>query len=102
MSCSRHCAFFKASNGKWFMELAHEEYAGREDSTTYGPFDSEEGARIYLRRFSNPGGSWTDDSGESPVPTVSKNGEPVVNPRADRDLYRPRFGGYSGAFGRRF
>jgi hypothetical protein len=81
MSCSRDCAFYKAQDGKWYMELAEEEYAGREDATTYGPFGSQEAADKYLTDgFSNPGSSWSDDSGKAPVPAMSPNGSPVQAP----------------------
>ncbi len=89
MSCSRHCAFYKATNGSWYMELAQEEYAGREDATTYGPFATQDAADEYLRDgFSNPGGSWSDDSGTAAVPTLSPNGQPVQNPRMARTQRR--------------
>lgn len=82
MSCSRHCAFYKALDGLWYMELAAQEYAGREDATTYGPFASEDAAADYRRaRFVNPGGATIDDSGTDPVPLKSQNGSPVERPR---------------------
>jgi hypothetical protein len=77
----RHCDFYKATNGKWYMELADEEYGERYDATTYGPFDSEDAAKRYLDQFSNPGGYSTDDSGEQPVPTKSPNGGSVIAPK---------------------
>lgn len=94
MSCSRHCAFYKAVDSNWYMELAHEEHAGREDSDTYGPFASFDAAKQYLdRNFSNPGGWWDDDSGTAPVPTQGHNGEPVIDPRKSQRMSygRPRW-----------
>jgi hypothetical protein len=82
MSCSRHCAFYKATDGQWYMELAHHEHDGREDATTYGPFASEDAAHAYRRGFVNPGGATIDDSGTEPPPTRSPNGSPVVSPRS--------------------
>lgn len=79
-SKSRHCSFFKASNGKWYLNLADEEYAGYEDATTYGPFDSFEDADRFLDQFSNPGGYNIDDRGVKPVPMRSPNGLPVQKP----------------------
>lgn len=82
MSCSRHCAFYKALDGRWYMELAAQEHAGREEATAYGPFPSEEAAHDYRRgRFVNPGGATSDDSGTNPVPLKSPNGSPVECPR---------------------
>ena len=97
-SVSRFCEFWLASNGKWYMDLAHDEYGEAYDATTYGPFNSEEAADKYLRdNFSNPGGASIDDSGDRSVPTKSPDGSPVVNPR------RSSRGSYSSSpFGRRF
>ena len=82
MSVSRHCSFYKATNGKWYMELSDREYSGQEEATTYGPFASYEAADKYLRDgFSNPGGHWMDDSGTHEVPTISPNGDKVVKPK---------------------
>lgn len=102
MSTPRYCEFWKASNGKWYLNLAvHEERyddddyddddwrrnSGNEtdgtyeDSVTYGPFDSEAACEAYLRNFSNPGSFYTDSSGKNPPPTKSPNGSPVVSPR---------------------
>lgn len=82
-SKSRHCAFYLARNGKWYMELADREYAQREDATTYGPFDDLEKAEGYLDHFSNPGAYHEDPSGNKPVPTRSPNGSPVVDPKKE-------------------
>jgi len=79
-SVSRHCAIYKAKDRKWYLELANKEYGEYEDSTTYGPFSSEDDAENYLRNFSNPGGLWTDNSGKRPKPKKSPNGRPVVRP----------------------
>lgn len=73
-SVSRECFFYKAKNGKWYMEL-EDEYD--RDMTTYGPFSSFRAAEKYLERnFSNPGAYSDDDSGTMPVPRNA------VKPRA--------------------
>ena len=77
-----HCEFYKATNGKWYMELADNEYGESYDADTYGPFDSQEKAYDYLSNgFPNPGGHSSDDSGTRPVPTKSPNGGDVIMPR---------------------
>jgi len=82
-SVSRYCDIYKTQDGKWYMDLANEEYGEYDDCTTYGPFSSEEAADKYLSdNHSNPGGGWVDDSGEKPVPTESPNGRKIVNPRS--------------------
>ena len=86
-SKSRYCAFYKANNGKWYMELAAREYGEHKEATTYGPFESKEDANDFLHdNFSNPGGYFTDDSGRKPVPTRSPNGNPVQNPQHSRSI----------------
>lgn len=71
MSCSRHCAMFKATDGKWYLELGTHEYhydEEREPFQRFGPFDSQDGADRELYRHSNPGALTIDDSGESAPP----------------------------------
>lgn len=81
MSMSRHCSIYKAKDGKWYMDLANREYGDHYDSTTYGPFSSEEATMAYLdTNHSNPGSFFTDDSGKHPVPKKSPNGGKVVIP----------------------
>lgn len=81
-SMQRYCGYWLASNGEWYVDLADREYGDYEDAFTYGPFRSEAEARKYVRdNHSNPGGSWTDDSGEKPAPRESPNGYPVQSPR---------------------
>lgn len=96
MSVPRHCEFWKASDGKWYLDLAVNEYHDSdedddegghpgdgeyEDSITYGPFSTQEAADAYLTgHFSNPGSFHEDDSGKNPPPTKSPNGSPVVRP----------------------
>ena len=81
-SLQRACAFYKAKNGKWYMDLANNEYGGYDEAYTYGPFNSEEEVDSYLRdNFSNPGGMDVDDSGKRPVPKKSPNGHPVTTPQ---------------------
>jgi len=80
-SMSRYCDFYKTKDGKWYMDLASNEYGEWDDATTYGPFNSEEAVEKYLdNNFSNPGGMGVDDSGEREVPTESPNGSRVVRP----------------------
>jgi hypothetical protein len=92
-SMSRYCDFYKTQDGKWYMDLANDEYGEWDESTTYGPFSSEEATEKYLDdNFSNPGGMGVDDSGERSVPTESPNGSRVVNPRSGGGGGRSSFG----------
>ena len=98
-SMSRYCDIYKASDGKWYMDLANEEYGEYDDCTSYGPFSSEEAADKYLSdNHSNPGGGWVDDSGDREPPTESPNGSRLVNPRSGGG------GGFimGGGYGRRW
>lgn len=81
-STSRYCGFWKASNNKWYLDLAPGEYDEYGDATTYGPFNTQREAEKYLDQFSNPGGWDEDDSGTQPPPTKSPNGDPVRKPGA--------------------
>jgi hypothetical protein len=81
-SVPRYCDFYKAVNGKWYMNLANDEDGGYRDSETYGPFESLDSAKKYLHNFSNPGSYRTDDSGKKSVPTHSPNGRPVQKPES--------------------
>lgn len=90
-SMSRHCEFYKAKDKKWYMDLAEREYAGYEDATTYGPFDTLDIAHDYLDNFSNPGSYGEDASGKNPVPKKSPNGKQVQKPQSRSDRL---FGGY--------
>ena len=95
-SMQRHCEFYLASDGKWYMELAPDEYGEQWDADTYGPFRSEDAAYKYLDNFSNPGGYGSDDTGTRPPPTTSPNGSPVRAPRTGSS-----YGGMGGGgFGR--
>lgn len=109
MSEPRYCGVWKATDGKYYMDLADhgepdmdddEDYYGPlgtyEDCTTYGPFDTSEKALEYLDNFSNPGSFFTDDAGKTPPPTKSPNGKPVQSPR------RSRWGGFYETIERRF
>lgn len=81
MSVSRHCAFYKVTNGLWYMDLAEEEHGDSTDSTTYGPFRSQLVAEQFLDdNFANPGAFDIDERGTREVPTISPNGNPVVHP----------------------
>jgi len=94
-SMLRHCAFYEATNGKWYMELADEEYGEQEDATTYGPFSSQESAEKYLNQFSNPGSFYTDTK-KKPIPKKSPNGRPVIVPNYGRTGFGilRNYGGY--------
>lgn len=95
MSLSRYCEFWRAADGKWYMDLANSGYhdedddeeGGRygdgeyEDSTTYGPFNNGKSAYTYLSNFSNPGAYSVDNSGTRPPPTKSPNGSKVQSPQ---------------------
>ena len=83
MSASRHCEFFKANDGQWYMVLGDFEYATSDpaDCTNYGPFASEDIAVQYLDNFTNPGGWSTDDSGTQPPPTPCTRPEPATRRR---------------------
>lgn len=87
-SLSRHCHFYKASNGRWYMELAHREHGDRNDATTYGPFETRDKAIEYLDEFSNPGGWSEDRSGKNPPPTESPNGDKVEAPDYKNEWWR--------------
>jgi len=82
-SVSRGCWFYKADNGKWYMDLCDREYDYEQyNADTYGPFDSEKEAIAYLHDYySNPGGYDIDRSGDNPVPKKSRNGHPLREPR---------------------
>lgn len=84
MSVQRHCFIYAAKNGKWYMELGHDEGDRREDSTTYGPFNNQEEVDNERRYHSNPGGSMMDASGKMEVPTISPNGSPIRPPTKRR------------------
>jgi len=79
-SLSRYCHIYKAKDGKWYLELASREYAGREDATTYGPFRTEFLAERELNNHSNPGGLSYDRSGKQRKPKKSPNGRPIQKP----------------------
>lgn len=92
-SVERYCSFWKASNGKWYLDLADREHGEYRDATTYGPFPSEEAVDKFLSdNFSNPGGMDIDDSGEQSPPHKSPNGDPVRLPRSNRMWSSERFG----------
>lgn len=69
MSMQRECDIWKASDGRWYMELGDFEYAEEpEDCTIYGPFNTEQQVMVELSQHSNPGGYSLDDSGTRPPP----------------------------------
>jgi tRNA nucleotidyltransferase/poly(A) polymerase len=80
-SVSRYCEIWKASNDKWYLNLAPDEHGEYDDADTYGPFSSESAAEKYLDKFSNPGAMDVDDSGTRPPPEKAPNGSPVRKPR---------------------
>jgi len=67
-SQQRYCEFYLATDGKWYMMLAPNEYGEWQDAEAYGPYGSQEDAERALDRHSNPGGYNTDDSGTQPPP----------------------------------
>ena len=94
-SMSRYAGIWKASNGKWYLDLASDEYGEYHDATTYGPFSSEEKAEGHLDNFSNPGGLSVDDSGTEDPPAASPNGNPVQKAGGSGGGYGGR-GGFGG------
>lgn len=88
-SSERYCHFYKASDGKWYMELASRLHGDREDATTYGPYDSMDSALNGLDLFSNPGSYGEDDSGRAPPPTKSPNGSPIQRVGGPITSFRP-------------
>ncbi len=92
-SMQRHCEMYKADNGKWYLELAAQEYGEQDEADTYGPFVDQEACMNHLDNFSNPGGWGEDDSGTRPAPTQSPSGRPVQNPRGGRSGSAFGFGG---------
>ena len=85
MSMSRHCAIYKSRGPQYWLELADEEYAGRDQAFTYGPFNTEKDAEEYLDRFSNPGG--IDYYGTTVKPKRSPNGMPIQRPTHKRGIF---------------
>jgi hypothetical protein len=79
-SSPRYCRIWKAANGRWYLDLANNDYGDQNDAVTYGPFHSVSETERFLDGFSNPGGWSTDDSGRRPPPTRSPNGDPVEDP----------------------
>lgn len=79
---SRHCSVYRATDGRWYLELASDEYGEREDADTYGPFPDEGAIDAFSRFFPNPGGTDIDDGGTQPVPSASPNGGPVLEPKS--------------------
>lgn len=75
MSQSRHCAMFKATDGKWYLVLGRYEYhydEERDPFERFGPFADQEGADQELRRHANPGALSIDESGTyAPPPPES-------------------------------
>lgn len=91
-SMSRFCLIQKASDGKWYLYLADEEYGGPDDATAYGPFVSEEAADQHLENFANPGAVHFDRTGQRPAPKKSPNGKPLQAPSVGRRYSFPRYG----------
>ena len=80
-SLQRHMDMYKARNGKWYLNLAADEYGEYEDSQTFGPFPNEKRIEDFLDNFANAGGGSTDRSGKQPVPKRSVNGDKVWTPK---------------------
>jgi hypothetical protein len=95
-SMMRYAAIWKASNGKWYLDLASDEYGEYYDATTYGPFSDEEAAEDHLDNFSNPGGLEVDDAGTNPPPTKSPNGDPVQSISSSSYGRGSGYGSYGG------
>jgi hypothetical protein len=91
MSFQRHCEIYKAVDGRFYVDLANEEYGGVEDCTTYGPFATEQEANGELEHHSNPGGLYVDLDGTRPVPTVSPNGDDVRPPSGSATRWERRW-----------
>lgn len=88
-STERHCRFYKASDDKWYLELADKLHQPRSKATTYGPFASYDSAERYLDNFGSSPGSWSKDgSGRLPPPKKSPNGRPVhATPTRELSLF---------------
>jgi hypothetical protein len=70
-SCSRDCDIYKATNGKWYMELEEcgREYEGNGRYETFGPYSSEDEAINDTGNHGpNPGGFSTNPSGTRQPP----------------------------------
>ena len=70
-SCSRDCDIYKATNGKWYMELEEcgREYEGNGRYETFGPYNSEDEAINDTGNHGpNPGGFSTNPSGTRQPP----------------------------------
>lgn len=76
-SAVRHASAYRASNGRWYLDLAEREYGEPEDAQTYGPFNSLDQVHDFLETVPDPGGVSYDSSGQNPPPTSSPNGRPV-------------------------
>lgn len=79
MSVERDCSIYKAQDNKFYLEIDESpaRYGDDEDGDddapaeyeTTGPFETEDAANDYLEaNYSNPGSSWSDNSGKRPVP----------------------------------
>jgi len=76
-STQRYCHIYKSKSGKWWLELAPNEYGEQHQAFTYGPFASENEADDYINEFSNPGAVSYDRSGKQKDPTRSPNGQSI-------------------------
>jgi len=73
-SDSRHCESWKATDGKWYMELAVSSH-DPDNYEYFGPFTSETDAWDTVIRngmHANPGSEMVDDSGTKPPPSNPK------------------------------
>ena len=79
---NRHCDFYKAVDGQWYLNQAPLVGGDYKSSDTYGPFDSYKDASEFLRKhLPNPGGRAKDITGRKPVPRRAPNGHPVKHPQ---------------------
>ena len=80
---SRHCTILLVKNGEYYLELAHEEHADRDQADLFGPFDSEKAVEKYLfDNFCNPGGLDFDTADETPL--QAPNGTKIQSPKRNR------------------
>jgi len=114
----RYAGFWKASDGKWYLDMAdhpepeseydedgeERDYYGPEgqyeDSTTYGPFPSQQAADDFMSsNWANPGSFYEDDSGKKPPPKKSPNGRPIESPGSSGRRSGVGYYGFGGSYG---
>jgi hypothetical protein len=76
MSSGLNCEFLEAKPGEWYLILEDSSapkvtWDWHEYATAYGPFETDEDGREFLRdNFSNPGGYWTIPYGDAKLGKV--------------------------------